>query len=173
MLDRRLACGVVAAVVATSAMTVIAQSRADLSDSGSLAALVAEVRQLRLAVEESTRRQTETQALGVYLSAQQTRLVQMAARADTARSDLDAAMLRSGEIEGNLAEIADALQRVTDPGERRRLEEVSRDLKREQDRVLVRQQQAQNRDSEVSQLLQVEDARWTELISRLEQLMKR
>ena len=173
MLDRRLACGVVAALVVTSAMTMMAQSRADLSDSGSLAALVAEVRQLRLAVEESTRRQTETQALGVYLSAQQTRLVQMAARADTARSELDTATLRSGEIDGNLAEIADALQRVTDPGERRRLEEVSRDLKREQDRVLVRQQQAQNRDSEVSQQLQVEDARWTELISRLEQLIKR
>jgi len=173
MLDRRLACGVVAALVVTSAMTVMAQNRADLSDSGSLAALVAEVRQLRLAVEEATRRQTETQALGVYLSAQQTRLVQMAARADTARRELDAAILRLGEIEGNLAEIADALQRVTDPGERRTLEQVSRDLKIEQDRVVVRQQQAQNRDSEVSQLLQVEDARWTELVSRLEQLMKR
>src|SRR5688572_18715652 len=111
MLDRRLAFGVVVALVVTSSMTVMAQSRADLSDSGSLAALVVEVRQLRLAVEEATRRQTETQALGVYLSVQQTRLVQMAARSDAARREFDAASLRSEEIASRLADMDDALQR--------------------------------------------------------------
>ena len=38
------------------------------NNDGSLAALTSEVRQLRLAVEDATRSQTQTQALSVYLS---------------------------------------------------------------------------------------------------------
>ena len=97
----------------------------------------------------------------------------MAARADTARRELDAASLRSEEIASRLADMDDALQRESDPGLRLALEQGIRGLKLEQDTVTLQQQQAQNRDAEISQLLQSEDARWTELISRLEQLIKR
>ena len=48
-----------------------AQEKSEASAPGSLMALTEEVRQLRHAVEESMRSQTQTQALGVYLSAQQ------------------------------------------------------------------------------------------------------
>src|SRR5688500_14852551 len=58
---------------------------------GSLAALTAEVRQLRLSVEELARSQTKTQALAVYLSAQQSRLQQADQQLAVARRELDAA----------------------------------------------------------------------------------
>jgi hypothetical protein len=46
-------------------------------------------------------------------------------------------------------------------------------LKRELANVAVQQQQLQNRDDELSQMLQSENVRWTELIARLEQLLKK
>jgi hypothetical protein len=58
-----------------------AQGRTEGIDSAtSLAPLTSELRQLRMAVEELTRSQTQTQALGVYLSVQQSRILQVAAR---------------------------------------------------------------------------------------------
>ena len=58
------------------------QEKNEALGGGSLTALTAEVRQLRLAVEESMRSQAQTQALGVYLSAQQSRILQVASRLD-------------------------------------------------------------------------------------------
>ena len=84
VLRRRLVwCGT-AVVIASCAVAVLAQGSSDVTEGGFLAALTAEIRQLRLAVEESTRSQTQTQALSVYLSVQQARLVQVAARVDVA-----------------------------------------------------------------------------------------
>jgi hypothetical protein len=87
IMNRRLAWGVAVALVVSSAVAVMAQNQSE-SQGGSLAALTAEIRQLRLAVEEATR--SQTQALGVYLSVQQARLVEVAARVDAAREELDA-----------------------------------------------------------------------------------
>ena len=62
---------------------------------GSLAALTAEVRQLRVAVEDGTRRQAEVQALAVSLSAQQSRMVQLNARIDAVRTEIAGAEQRA------------------------------------------------------------------------------
>lgn len=105
-------------LIVGSAIAVMAQSRPDVPEVGSLAALTAEFRQLRLAIEDATRSQAQTQALGVYLSVQQSRLVQVAARVDAARKELDAATLRSPETAVKLATMTDALQRAVDPVER-------------------------------------------------------
>lgn len=164
-----------AAILAVGcAAAVLAQGRNDVSDAGgSLAALTAEVRQLRLAVEESARSQVQTQALSAYLSAQQSRVVQVATRLDAARRDLDAVSVRSREIATQLANIEDDLPRATDPKQRAQLEDADRNLKSEQRTVGFQEQQARNREGELSQAQQLEDARWTDLVSRLEQLIKR
>ena len=65
----------------------------------SMAALTAEVRQLRIAVEEFARTQTETQALGAYLSARQGRLMQTTQQLDAVRKEIDAATAGGGEID--------------------------------------------------------------------------
>ena len=81
------------------------QEKNEALGGGSLTALTEEVRQLRLAVEESIRSQTQTQALGVYLSAQQSRIVQVASRLDAVRRDVEAASDRSQAMATRMANI--------------------------------------------------------------------
>ena len=153
---------------------VLAQRKSDGTDTpGSLAALTSELRRLRMAVEESTRSQTQTQALGVYLSVQQGRILQVATRLDSTRKDLEAATIRFREIGSRLDNLDEELRRVTEPRTRTELEEMIRRLKREQASVALEEQQTRSREGELSQMLPLEEARWSDLISRLEQLTKR
>jgi chromosome segregation ATPase len=165
-------CGAVVLAMCFAA-AVMAQGRGDVNDANSMAAVTSELRQLRVAVEESTRSQTQTQALGVYLSVQQSRILQVAARLDSVRKELDTATMRSRGIASELSRIDDDLPRTTDPGQRSALESAQRALKPELEQVKMQEQQARLREGELSQALQLEDSRWTDLISRLEQLIKR
>ena len=54
---------------------------------GSLSELTAEVRQLKVAIQEAGRSQNQMQALNISLTAQQSRLAQVSARLDTAEED--------------------------------------------------------------------------------------
>jgi hypothetical protein len=173
-LARRLLWSGTAVLVVSCAAAVLAQGRNDATDPvGSLAALTSELRQLRMAVEDLTRTQTQTQALGVYLSVQQSRILQVATRLDSARKELDSAAIRSREIASQLANINDELSRATEPERRAQLEDANRSFKYEQASVGLREQQARSRESELSQTLQLEDSRWADIISRLEQLIKK
>ena len=137
---------------------------------GSLAALTAEVRQLRAAVEKLARSQTETQALAAYLSAQQSRMAQTAQQLDAARKELDSANVRSRDVEARLGDISAALAGTVDRDERARLDDGMRGFKAEQSRVALELEQARTRESDLSGQLQAEERRWNELISRIEQL---
>ena len=174
--SRTLTWCIAAALIVTCALAVRAQGGSDGTDAGSFGAVIAEIHQLRLAVEESTRNQTQIQALGVYLSVQQARLVQVATRVDSAPKELDALTVRSSEIADRLANLEKGPETV-DPGERQQwakaLGQQTRALKLEQESVALQQQQARSREAELSQMLQVEDARWADLIFRLVQLTKR
>ena|SRR5206468_2772562 len=159
-----LGCGIV----------LLAQGRTDATDGGgSLAALTSEVKQLRVAVEESTRSQTQTQALGVYLSVQQSRVLDVATRLDSVRKELDAATARSRDIVSQLENVDAPLLRAGEPQERARLEDVTRNLKVEKQRWALQEQQARSREGDLSQTMQLEESRWSDLISRLEQAIKR
>ena len=170
--SRRLSWSVALVLAAGSAAVVLAQEKND-APNGSLAALTAEIRQLRVAVEESTRSQTQTQALGVYLSVQQSRILQGATRLESARKELDAVSLRSREIASQLENFQGEIVRVTEPQRRAQLEDANQQLKFEQRRVVEQEQQARAREAELSQALQVEESRWTDLITRLEQLIRK
>jgi DNA repair exonuclease SbcCD ATPase subunit len=164
--------GCLAGLAAGGAAAVLAQGKSEPTD-GSFAALTSEVRQLRVAVEESTRSQTQTQALAVYLSVQQSRILAIATRLDEARKELDSAATRSREVASELESIRTDLLRVTEPQRHAALEDLDKQLKGEQQRAVFQEQQARIRQNELSQALQIEETRWTDLISRLEQLIKR
>ena len=173
-LARRLSWFGAAVLTVTCAAAVIAQGRNDGTEAGaSLGALTSELRQLRMAVEELTRSQTQTQALGVYLSVQQSRILQVVARLDLARKELETASIRSQKIATTLANLDDELPRVAEPQQRSQIEAAIRDLKYEQKSVGLHEQQAHSQETELSQALQQEESRWADLISRLEQLIKR
>jgi hypothetical protein len=162
----------VATLIAVCVTTVLAQSRTDAPD-GSLAALTAEVRQLRLAVEQVSRTQTQTQGLGVYLSVQQSRILQVANRLNAVQQDLDAATVRSQDLETRVATLTTELNRASEPQARAALEDQLRAFKAEGRHVDLELQQARSRESELTQALQLEESRWNDLISRLEQVLTR
>jgi hypothetical protein len=110
-----------AVLIVGGAVALMAQGRGDPTDTGSLTALTAEIRQLRIAIEESTKTQTQTRALGVYLSVQQARLVQGAARLDATRKELDTATVKSRQKSDELASTEDRLSRATNPEARAQL----------------------------------------------------
>lgn len=147
------------------------RAASDLPD-GSLAALTAEVRQLRVAVEELARSQSETQALGVYLSAQQGRLQQADQQLDAARRELDSATAASQRIGVQLENLSAEQPRTLSPEKRAEIEDAIKALQFEQARVDRDLQQARSRESDLSQVVRSEETRWNELISRLEALAR-
>jgi chromosome segregation ATPase len=136
----------------------------------SMAALTAEVRQLRVAVEELARSQQQTQALSVYLSAQQGRLAQATQQLEAARKDVASATDNSRDSEAMLKRLSEELARVTDRTQRAAIEDAMHGFERERGAAELALQQAQARESELSRALAREEDRWSDLLARLEQL---
>ena len=155
------------------ATAVLGQSRNEPADTGSLSALTAEVRELRLAVQQLAQTQSQTQALGVYLSVQQSRVLQVSSQLDAARKELDSTASRSSELATRLADLDEELPRVSDPTQRSAIQGASREMRREQGLASAQEQQARARETELSQSLQAEESRWSTLITRLEALTQR
>jgi chromosome segregation ATPase len=139
-------------------------------DDGSLAALTAEVRQLRVAVEDLARAQAETQAMGVYLSAQQNRVQRVAAQLDAVRNDLDAATVRSRSFEDELTRLGSALPRITDHQERAGVESAILATEAERNSADLAIQQVRSRESDLSRTLALEEDRLNDLLARVERL---
>ena len=162
-------CG--AAILSAVCVTALfAQGRNDAPD-GSLAGLTTELRPLRTAVEQLARSQTQAQTLGAYLSVQQSRIFQVANRLDAVQKELDSATVRAQDFEARLASMTDELSRVSEPRTRAAREDGIRGFKSELRRVDLELQQTRNRESELSQALQLEESRWNDVVSRIEQLM--
>ena len=141
---------------------------------GSLTGLTAEVRQLRLAVEEATKAQTQTQALAVYLSVQKDRIFQVWSRLDSLRKDIAAAADVSVSASDRIARITKAASDTSQPPEIRA--EIALQLaptKEAAARAAQREQDLRNQEAVLAQSLQAEEARWSDLIARLEQTIKR
>ncbi len=153
--------GVVAAV--------LAQSQTPAPPGDSLSALTAEVRLLRQTVERGMQAQTQVQGLTVYLSAQQSRLVQVSTRLDGLRRDVDAAARESSQMSDRVSAAQQDLGGSLDPVERKQVQSALETFKTDAARAAARENQARSREAEVASELQTELARWTELIARLEQ----
>ena len=163
----------VAAGVMIAGCTVVVLAQASDAGAGSLGELTAEIRQLRFAIEQSTRTQTQAQALGIFLSAQQTRIVQVTARLDTARRELEGIERRSAAYTRQLEQLEEVTPKTTDPNERIAREEQLRDAKLALKDIAGQEQQARARESEMLQMWQQEEARWNDLIGRLQQVVQR
>jgi chromosome segregation ATPase len=146
-------------------------SEAPAGSDGSLAALTAEVRQLRLAVEELARSQSETQALTVYLSAQQSRMQQADQQLAAVRREIDSGASARQDIEVQLANLLAEQSRVP-PDRRAQIEDAINGFRAEQARIDLELQQARSRENDLSRVVQSEETRWNELIARLEQLAR-
>ena len=163
----------IAAVVLTAGCAATLLAQANDAGAGSLGELTAEIRQLRFAIEQSSRTQTQAQALGIFLSAQQSRILQVTTRLDAARKEVEDAAQRSTEHANQLARIEEEVPRISDPNERAAVEHRSRDMKAEIKAIAAQEQQARAREAEMLQAWQQEEARWNDLIVRLQQIVER
>lgn len=168
---RGIAMAVAAVILAGCAATLLAQAT-DVG-AGPLGELTGEIRQLRLAIEQSSRTQTQAQALGIFLSAQQSRILQVTARLDAARKELDAMSQRSIEHANHVAALEEQILKVSDQHERAAMDDRSRQLKLEMKSIAAQEQQARTREAETLQAWQQEEARWNDLILRLQQIVER
>ena len=139
----------------------------------SLNALVGEVRQLRVAVEESARNQTQVQATSVFLSAIQARIMQMDTALNTVRADLRSAVSDHEDLVGSLAEAQTSLAGATDAKDRAQYIDMVKMFTSEVDKSSAQEQQLRSRESQLMQQLQVEEQRWADLVAKLDQIMKK
>jgi chromosome segregation ATPase len=141
----------------------------DASD-GSLATLTAEVRRLRVAVEDLARTQTEAQALAMRVTAQQSRVAQVAEQLNAVRKEVESATARNQGIEGQLSILSFQLSNTTERDARAALDDQVRAIKAEQTSFDIELQRARGRENELSRALQLEETELNDLISRVERL---
>jgi len=140
---------------------------------GALTPLVAEIRQLRLAVEESARAQNQTQALATYLSAQQIRLSQLSGQHDDARREVESLQDQLQNMSRQASQLEEQGMTLADANQRVEFDRVLKEAKRRVQQVSTRLQATQAREAELAQLTQAEETRWSELVARLEQSTRR
>lgn len=156
-----------------AAGSAIAWAQARSEEPGSMAALITEVRQLRLAVEASSRQQAQIQGLSVYLSAQQSRLTQIGAQLDAARNDLIGATASAQQFANLLSGAQTEVARASTAEEREQTTDMIRMFKQQAAQAAERERQIRERELALTQALQSEEARWVELVTRLEQSVRR
>jgi hypothetical protein len=92
---------------------------------------------------------------------------------EAAHKELDTAVGRSSELTSRLASIEEDLTRIREADRRAQIQDAGREMKRELSVATAQEQQARNREQELSQSLQAEESRWSALITRLEALTQR
>jgi hypothetical protein len=144
------------------------------SPSGSLSELTAEVRQLRMVIQDAGRNQTQMQALNISLTAQHSRLTQVNSRLDAVTDELNKATEKSQAAAKGLLEIQ---TRMADPsttaGDRIQYEEFLKNLKYQSSVAVEQESVLRTRQMELLNSFRQEEARWMELVGRLEAILKR
>lgn len=168
-LTRKFVVSVVASV-AVGAVVLARGQGAGTDQMGTLAALTNEVHLLRLAVEKSSQAQSQMQAMMVYSSAQQSRLVQVGARSDAAHAAVDAALREAQPLTAMIDRAQNVLNQPNlSADDRRRTEAEVAEIRRQ---LTLRDEdvaQARAKVVEADGLVQVEVAKWNDLMSRLDQ----
>jgi len=136
----------------------------------SMAALTAEVRQLRIAVEGLARSQAETQALGMTLSAQQGRIQQITQQHDAVRAGMAASAMMTQGFDGRLTGLRDELSRTTSRADRDAIEDQIRAFELDQSQREVELRETRAREGELARELALEEGRWRDTLARMEQL---
>lgn len=133
-------------------------------------ALLAEVHALRLAMERSAAVTPRVQLTLARLGIEEQRTTQIGAQLDQARRQLTDAASESRRLTSSLEEVEKALQEpIADP-QRKGWEQERIEIKRKLSTQAALEPQLRRRESELSQMLATEQARWVELNGRLDEL---
>ena len=161
----------IAVLSGAAVVTTLAQGLGP-SSSGSLSELTAEVRQLKVALQEASRSQNQMQALNISLTAQQSRLAQVSARLDTAEEDLQQATSRTREAVAVIATAQESRPNLT-AEERGQIAEMVKMFRQQADEAQTHENTARIKRDELMNAFRAEEARWLQLVARLEEIVKR
>jgi len=147
-----------------------AQAQTQAPAAPTLEKLLAEVHQLRVALERSAQIAPRIQIAVERLKLQQEKAARTAQQLDEVRRDLDRRRSEQTGIQQRVQALESRAGQAVDPGQRRDLEEVVKMSKLEAEQIEKALQQTQARDGELSGQLQTEQSRLMELNDRLDQI---
>ena len=166
--------GLAVAVLAGAAVVTTWAQGLGPSNAGSLAELTAEVRQIRVVIQEAGRNQSQMQALGIALTAQQSRLTQVGARLDAAQQDLEKAQVLSQQLASVFNNAQEARPSANISAEERADRAEGLKLFREQlDRAQAAENAIRVRINDLTNSFRAEETRWNELVAKLDEVVKR
>src|SRR6185436_11613727 len=135
-----------------------------------LAALLVEVRQLRIAMERAATTTPRVQLLGTRLTVQSERLARAERDHDGAKRELDDVTGALAQMARQMEEIDNAAGQETNPERQRGLAREQYDLKAQWTELTGRQLRLRARESELATRFGSEELQWTELNRRLDEL---
>lgn len=148
----------------------MARAQNSSSDPQTLQTLLAEVHQLRLAIERSSQIAPRIQIAVERLKLQQDQVARTSRQLDDLRRDLDRSRSDLPKIQQRLDAVAAESDQVTDLAKRRENEEVSKMLKVDIEQAEKSLQQMQAREGELAAQLQSEQSMLAELNDHLDQI---
>jgi DNA anti-recombination protein RmuC len=161
--------GLVSVVVgAVVSVAIAAQTPAAPTDP--IPALLAEVRALRLAMEQAATVGPRIQVTLARLGIQEQRTSSLSAQLDEVRRQLGQSALESAKIARDMEENEKVLSTATDERMRKETEGYQAELKRRLATQAGLEQQLRARENDALQVLSTEQARWIELNARLDEL---
>jgi hypothetical protein len=134
------------------------------------AALLAEVHELRLAMERSATVAPRVQLTLARLNIQEQRTVVLSRQLDQTRQEQANALLETKKLSSELEDVQKALQTSLDPSQRRGYEFEEQGLKRKLGQQAAIEDRLRGREADAAQLLSAEQSRWIDLNSKLDEL---
>jgi hypothetical protein len=162
---------VIVALVGAAVMTTWAQGLGP-SSGESLSELTAEVRQLRQVIQDAGRNQTQMQAISISLTSQHSRLAQVSARLDAVQVELNKAAEKTQTLQRLVVEAQNEFQTASAVG-REHWDGVVKMRKSEAALALEAENLIRVRQMELMNAFRAEEARWLELVARLDEILKK
>jgi len=135
-----------------------------------LPALLAEVHELRLAMERSATVAPRVQLTLARLNIQEQRTVVRSRQLDQIRQEQANALLETKKLSSELEDVQKALQTTLDASQRRGYEFEEQGLKRKLGQQAAIEDRLRGREVDAAQLLSAEQSRWIDLNSKLDGL---
>ena len=165
--------GLAVIVLAGAAWVSVRAQGLGQASSGQMTELISEVKLMRAALQEMASGQSQMQALGIQLNAQQARITQVSASLDAANTQLSEVASRAKDAARELAADQTLFARTPDPNQRATLQQQIADLKQRSTELASEEAQLRSRVSRLTSTLSAEEQRWQTLSTRLDALARK
>jgi chromosome segregation ATPase len=165
--------GLAVIVLAGAAWGTVRAQGPGQASSGQMAELISEVKLMRAALQEMATGQSQMQALGMQLNAQQARITQVSASLDAADAQLADVARRLKDVARKITNAKTLFGITPDPNQRATTGQLIDGLKQQSAELAREESQLRSRVSRLTSTLAAEEQRWQTLSSRLDALSRK